>query len=90
MDINDKITPEENIINDSDDSVEASLELEEVIEPDDEPIAPPPKKKLPLFCKIIYAISALCAVLYAAFVLSPEFSDFFNNFISMNWCHDII
>ena len=41
-----------------------------------------PKKKLPLFCKILYAISALCAVLYILFVIFPQFSDFFNKHIS--------
>ena len=81
MDINDKITPEENTQSLSDDSVETSLEREEVTV-EDEPIALPPKMKLPLICKIIYAISAFCVVLYAAFVLSPDFSDFFNKNIS--------
>ncbi|MBE6592983.1 MAG: DUF3810 domain-containing protein [Ruminococcaceae bacterium] len=43
---------------------------------------PPERKKLPLVCKIIYAIAALCVLLYIAFVLFPDFSDFFNYNIS--------
>jgi len=42
----------------------------------------PPRKKLPLFCKILYAIAALCVVLYILFVRFPNFSDFFNRYIS--------
>lgn len=42
----------------------------------------PKRMKLPLICKIIYIIAALCVILYIAFVLSPEFSDFFNEYIS--------
>lgn len=40
------------------------------------------KLKLPLVCKIIYAIAAVCAVLYVCFIFSPEFSDFFNKYVS--------
>ena len=40
------------------------------------------KMKLPLACKIIYAIAALCAVLYICFILFPEFSDIFNRHVS--------
>ena len=42
----------------------------------------PPKKKLPLICKILYVISAICVVLYILFVIFPKFSDFFNKYIS--------
>ena len=42
----------------------------------------PPKRKLPLFCIILYAISAICGLLYVLFVTIPEFSDFFNKYIS--------
>ena len=40
------------------------------------------KPRLPIICIVIYAIAALCAILYVAFLLSPEFSDFFNKNIS--------
>jgi hypothetical protein len=40
------------------------------------------KPRLPIICIVIYAIAALCALLYVAFLLSPEFSDFFNKNIS--------
>ena len=40
------------------------------------------KPRLPIVCIVIYAIAALCAILYVAFLLSPEFSDFFNKNIS--------
>lgn len=43
---------------------------------------PEARTRLPLISKIIYAIAALCVVLYIAFVISPEFSDFFNRYIS--------
>lgn len=50
---------------------------------DGELAAPTPvRARLPLICKIIYAITAVCAVLYIAFMLSPSFSDFFNKYIS--------
>ena len=42
----------------------------------------PERKKLPLFCKIIYAIGALCVPLYACFVIFPDFADLFNKNIS--------
>lgn len=47
---------------------------------EDEPA--PPKKKLPLVCKIIYVISAFCALLYVSFIFFPDFADFFNYNIS--------
>ena len=40
------------------------------------------KPRLPIVCIVIYAIAAICAILYVAFLLSPEFSDFFNKNIS--------
>ncbi|MBQ7376172.1 MAG: DUF3810 domain-containing protein [Clostridia bacterium] len=40
------------------------------------------KPRLPIVCIVIYAIAALCAILYVAFLLSPEFSDFFNKNVS--------
>ena len=40
------------------------------------------KLKLPLACKIIYALAATCAPLYLLFVLFPEFSDIFNKYVS--------
>ncbi len=41
-----------------------------------------PKKKIPLICKILYAIAAFCALLYLLFIIFPDFSDFFNKHIS--------
>ncbi len=38
-------------------------------------------KRLPLACKIIYLITALSAILYIIFLLSPDFSDWFNQSI---------
>ena len=38
--------------------------------------------RLPLAVKIIYMVAAVCIPLYAAFLLSTEFSDFFNRYIS--------
>lgn len=43
---------------------------------------PAPKKKIPLICKILYAIAGFCALLYALFIIFPAFSDFFNKHIS--------
>ncbi len=40
------------------------------------------KKKLPLICKIIYAISAVCVLLYILFIIFPSFADAFNKYIS--------
>ena len=55
-------------------------EADECIEPDAaEEI---PKKKLPLACKIIYAIAVICAELYIAFLFSTPLCDFFNKNIS--------
>ena len=42
----------------------------------------PQKKKLPLICKILYAIAAVCALLYILFLISPDISDFFNKYVS--------
>lgn len=42
----------------------------------------PDKIRLPLAVKIIYAVSAACAVLYLIFLLSEPFSDFFNRHVS--------
>lgn len=47
-----------------------------------EPSLPIEKKKLPLFCKIMYGVAAFCAVLYVIFLFSPDFADFFNENIS--------
>ena len=58
-------------------------EQEESVEqglPYSEPM--PPKKKLPLVCKIIYGVSTLCVILYVAFIFFPDFADFFNYNIS--------
>ena len=38
--------------------------------------------RLPLISKILYAISAVCLVLYLVMLASPAFSDFFNRYIS--------
>jgi hypothetical protein len=68
MDLNNNIsTPE------SEEMIEATAESSPVIKD---------KVRLPLVCKIIYVIAALCALLYIAFLLSPKFSDFFNANIS--------
>ena len=40
------------------------------------------KKKLPLVCKIIYALAGLCAILYVAFLFSVPLCDFFNRTVS--------
>ena len=39
--------------------------------------------RLPLACKIIYLIFAMCCPLYAVFRISPTFSDWFNGHISL-------
>ncbi len=39
-------------------------------------------KKLPLACKIIYLLTAVSALLYLLFTLSPAVSDFFNRTVS--------
>ena len=39
-------------------------------------------KKLPLFSKISFAIAGFCALLFAAFIISEPFADFFNRYIS--------
>ena len=59
-------------------------EINETIpaEPCEEDKSTPPKKKLPLVCKIIYGVAALCALLYAVMLLSPAVADFFNKYIS--------
>lgn len=40
------------------------------------------RHRLPLVCKIIYCLAGLCVLLYIAFLLSPEFSDIFNKYVS--------
>ena len=40
------------------------------------------KRKLPLWCKILYALALFCGLLYFLFVKFPAFSDFFNKYIS--------
>ncbi|MBQ8850197.1 MAG: DUF3810 domain-containing protein [Clostridia bacterium] len=44
--------------------------------------AMPPKRKFPLFAKIFLGIGAFSALLYIAFLLSEDFADFFNRYIS--------
>jgi len=39
-------------------------------------------RRLPLFAKIFFGISAFCALLYVSFMLSESFSDFFNRHVS--------
>ncbi len=41
-----------------------------------------PRKKLPLVCLIIYAMTAVSAVLYVLFTQLPQFADWFNRYIS--------
>ncbi|MBE6597379.1 MAG: DUF3810 domain-containing protein [Ruminococcaceae bacterium] len=41
-----------------------------------------PKKTLPLFAKIFYAVTLVSALLFVIFLLSESFSDFFNRYIS--------
>ncbi len=41
-----------------------------------------PVRRVPLICKILYILAALCAPLYFLFVTYPSFSDFFNKYIS--------
>ena len=63
------------------DGSELAIEQIDAAEPTD--IQSTEKKPLlPIVCIVIYAIAALCALLYVAFLLSPEFSDFFNKNIS--------
>ncbi|MBE6577428.1 MAG: DUF3810 domain-containing protein [Ruminococcaceae bacterium] len=40
------------------------------------------KLRLPLAVKIIYAIAAVCLLVYVAFLLSESFADFFNRYVS--------
>ena len=42
----------------------------------------PQRKKLPPACKIIYLITLVSAVLYIVFLLSPDFSDWFNRTVA--------
>ena len=71
MDLNNNI-PSEN---------EAITEPIDTAEPTDAP-EDTKKPRLSIVCIVIYAISVLCALLYVAFLLSPKFSDFFNQNIS--------
>ena len=41
-----------------------------------------PKKRLPLFAKIFFILGASALLLYILFLISPDFSDFFNRYIS--------
>ena len=43
----------------------------------------PGKPHLPLACKILYLIFAVCCILYLVFVISPGFADWFNTHISL-------
>lgn len=38
--------------------------------------------KLPVFCKVIYGLAAVCLILYFLFVRIPSFADWFNRWIS--------
>lgn len=42
----------------------------------------PPRRRLPLICKILYGIAGVCVILYILFLIFPQFSDFFNKYIS--------
>ena len=50
--------------------------------PESEDKRPRPHKRLPLICKVLYAIAGLSALLYLLFLLFPPFADFFNKYIS--------
>ncbi len=80
MDLNNQPINQETELHEVPDT-DAAIE-ECVAEPTPKPQMPVERRRLPLFCKIIYAISALCVILYIAFMLSPPFSDFFNANIS--------
>ncbi|MBP3370328.1 MAG: DUF3810 domain-containing protein [Clostridia bacterium] len=80
MDLNNNPITEETDINKIADG-DAVIE-EQAAEPTPDGNIPAEKKRLPLFCKIIYVISALCVVLYATFMIFPSFSDFFNMNVS--------
>lgn len=41
-----------------------------------------PSERLPIVCKILYALAAVCAVLYAVFTKNAAFSDWFNLSVS--------
>ncbi len=43
---------------------------------------PQRKRKLPLICKILYALTLVSACLYVAFTFSPDFADWFNRTVS--------
>ena len=55
---------------------------EEIEESKQEAATPERKLRLPLVCKIIYGLAAICALLYVAFLFFPGLSDFFNKYIS--------
>ncbi len=40
------------------------------------------REKLPAWCLWLYGVAAFCVALYIAFMLSPTFADFFNQYIS--------
>ena len=71
-----------NNINDTNITEDAQNAITESVTVTEDETTPPERKKLPLVCKIIYALAALCVLLYIAFVLFPDFSDFFNYNIS--------
>lgn len=80
MDLNNQpINPKNELCEISD--ADAAFE-ENIAEQIPDPHETAERKKLPLICKIIYTISALCLILYIAFMISPTFSDFFNANIS--------
>ncbi len=54
-------------------------EISEISELNEEVIE---KRHIPLFSKILLGIAGVCAILYVLFLLIPEFSDFFNKYIS--------
>ncbi len=39
-------------------------------------------RRLPLICKILYGIAAVCALFYVIFLFSPQTADFFNKYVS--------
>ena len=52
------------------------------IEKNDGTVNTPKPKRLPLICKILYGIAAVCALLYIIFLVSPQTADFFNKYVS--------
>ncbi len=74
--IADEILANENI---TDDTVTNNTDTPEG---EDEDTPEIPKKKLPLFCKILFGMAGVCVPLYILFVIFPSFSDIFNKYIS--------